>query len=223
MRKACFSGLVLLTLTAVPAGVSPAVIINGSTQGLYNAGLGTLLDTNNNNAPFPCANVGCGDLNLTFPTEPNLSTASGPLGNWLTTPNAPGGSWGGPQAIPATWAVNTETAIIYTIDAQGGITNTSLLLGVDNGIFVWLDGVYKFGARAGGGASLGEYQPLLGDLSAGTHYLQILREDHGAATGYLISLTGEIAQVRAVPEPASLMLLTIALIAMTSIRLRRPR
>ena len=162
---------------------------------------------------------GCGDTTLSFGSASNLGAASVALGAWLTTPAAPGGAWTGTQAIPQGWAVNDETAIIYTFDAQAGLQNVSLALGVDNGIFVWLDGNYLFGARAGGGSSLGEYMPALGNISAGIHYLQLLREDHGGATGYDIQLTADFVRP-SVPEPVSLWMLGLGVIGLIAARRR---
>ncbi len=146
----------LLAMAMAAGSAQAGVLVTNSSVGRYNAALGTSLDTNGSLDPFPCANVFCGDVTATFATAPNLSAAAGVLGNWLSDPANPGGSWSsGTQAIPLTWAINTETAIIYEIAAGAGLTNLFLSLGVDNGIFVWLDGTYLFGARAGGGSSLG--------------------------------------------------------------------
>lgn len=52
--------------------------------------------------------------------------------------------------------------------------------------------------------------------SAGSYALQILREDHGGATGYDI-----LADAVRVPEPASLSLLGMGLLSLGMIRRRR--
>ncbi len=209
--------LAAVALSSVSLAANATIILTNSSFGYYNSGLGTSLDTFGVNDPFPCANVACGDSPVSYPTAPNLSAASAALGSWLTSSAPVGGTWSAaPQAIPGTWTVNSETAIVYAINAGSGLTNVNLSLGVDNGIFVWLNGSYLFGARAGGGSSLGEYAFALSDLGAGTSYLQILREDHGGATGYDILLSAD--RVVSVPEPSVLALFGLGLLGLAFVK-----
>ncbi|WP_218653202.1 putative Ig domain-containing protein [Nostoc sp. TCL26-01] len=170
-------------------------LVNNSSQGYYNNKLGDLYPGNPNNpltANFPGPNNSTGDPTLSFPTAPNISSVNN-LGSWLSNPgNAiSNGSWSGLQSIPGTWTVNDETAIIYEIDGgNAGISDVKASFGVDNGIFVWVNGQYKLGATASGFSILGEYQLDLGDLAPGKNYIQVLREDHGGGTGYDVRITG---------------------------------
>lgn len=207
------------------AAAQAATLIDGSTQGLYNDGIGQALDGTNQfggSNMFPCANVQCGDPSLDIPasSEPDLSAASGPLGDWLTNPTAPGGSWSASaQAIPSNWAVNTETAIIYELDGgAAGLTSVSAAFGIDNGIFVWLNGTFLGGHLRAGGASLGEFTLDIGAVGAGMNYLQVLREDHGGGTGYAVSVTGDVA---AVPLPAAGFLLIGGLGGLVALKRRK--
>ena len=199
------------------AGAHAATIIDGGTTGLYNEGIGNVL--NGSSAAFP----GPGDPSLTFgPGDaPDLSLADAALGDWLTDPSNPGGSWSASEVgIPAGWTVESETAIIYAFDGgANGLGDLELSIGVDNGIFVWLNGTFIGGEMRPGGASAGEHVFDLGSVGAGTNYLQLLREDHGGGTGYSVSLTGEA--LAAVPLPAGLPLLLVGLGALTLVRKRR--
>lgn len=188
-----------------------ATLIDGSTQGLYNSGLGTVLDGSNplggGVAMFPIANVAGGDPTLDIPagTPPDLTPADSQLANWLTDPANPGGTWSaGKVAIPATWDVNTETAIIYELDGGiSGLSNVVASFGVDNGIFVWLNGTFLGGHLRPGGVLPGEFTLNIGSVGAGLNFLQILREDHGGSTGYNVAVTGDPAPTNVVPLPAA--------------------
>lgn len=200
MPKVLVGVLAMAVVTAAPVA-DAAPILTDASLGNYNANLGTTLD---DSAGFPCANVVCGDPTVNPAPAPDLSAAAAILGGWLDDPPSLNANWSAPQAIPSTWAVNTETAIVYafTLPVPSQLTGS---FGVDNGIYVWVNGIYTFGAMAAGGAFAGEYPNInLGVLPAGTHYLQILREDHGGGTGYAISVD---AQPQSIPEPAVLLLM----------------
>src|SRR5690606_39357247 len=58
------------------------------------------------------------------------------------------GTWSAPGAfIPTSWAVNAETAIVYDF-TLASLANLTIDVGVDNGIVLWLDGAFLFGATA---------------------------------------------------------------------------
>ncbi|ABG32745.1 VPLPA-CTERM sorting domain-containing protein [Roseobacter denitrificans] len=206
MKKLALAAALVL---ATAATSHAATIIDSATKGFYNAGIGSVL--NSTSIAFP--GVGDGDPTQSFgPGDaPDLSAAASALGDWLTTPATPGGTWSATeQAIPRNWKVNDETAVIYAFDGgANGIENLNLSIGVDNGIFVWLNGVFQGGAMAPGGARLGEFTLDLGTVQAGTNFLQLLREDHGGGTGYAIEVTGD--EISAVPLPAGLPLLLAGL------------
>jgi hypothetical protein len=172
-------------------------IVTNTTQGFYNDSLGDL------GAPagllpwFPAPGTFGGTQNQNFVSAPDLSGASVALGDWLTDPGNLNSNWTF-QSIPANWAVNTEVAIVYVFDAGAGMADLTADFGlIDNGIHIWVDGVWKFGARDPEGRAWNDI--ALGDVGAGSHYIQILLEDSGGATWYFNpSITAT-----AVPEPAA--------------------
>jgi hypothetical protein len=167
---------------------SAVVLVQTSDPGFYNNQIGTVLNGTNGGetGPFPVSN----DSNLDFGSEPDLSAAGAALGNWLTDPLHLNANWSFLSSIPNSWQVGTEVAVIYQFDTLEA-TNVVARFGVDNRIFVWLDGAYIGGARRGGGVSLGEHTFALGDLTAGTHFLQLLLEDHGTTNGYAVEITAD--------------------------------
>jgi len=191
-------------LSSFSVFATPMTLVDNNTIGFYNVSLGTVLDRTNpylGTFLFPGQNIMDGDPTINNAPEPTLTAAASILGQWLNNPPVLNLNWSSPQLIPSTWAVNTETAIIYEINAgPSGIKDIMANIAIDNGVFVWLDGIYQFGALAPGPDIEWEYSVSLSDLDPGTHYLQILREDHGGATGFSIQVTG-------IPEPATLLLL----------------
>jgi hypothetical protein len=105
-------------------------------------------------------------------------------------------------SVPNSWTPGTEVAVIYQFNTLGA-TNVVGSFGVDNGIFAWLDGTYLGGARAAGGVALGEHVFNVGNLAAGTHFLQLLLEDHGSANGYAVQITADTFIPGPPPGPSS--------------------
>ncbi|MDD2851901.1 MAG: PEP-CTERM sorting domain-containing protein [Desulfuromonadaceae bacterium] len=203
---ALLAGAMLIMATCV-AGAS--TIINNSTSGYYNSSIGTMLD--NTSLYFPGANISTGDPTYNnMSPAPDLSAASSVLGSWLSSPQSLNSYWStAPVAIPLSWRINTEDAIIYKFNAGStGLNNVSAQFGVDNGLYVWLDGTYLNGWMAPGGVGTYEYSQAIGSLSAGDHYLQVLREDHGGSDGFTILVQGETAPV---PEPGTIALLGLGM------------
>jgi len=205
--------LALLALTTAHAPLHAVVLVETSDAGFFNNSIGTVLNSTNGgeSGPFPLSN----DSNLEFPIAPDLSTADAALGNWLTDPLNLNDNWDFLQSIPNQWTVNTEVAIIYQFDTLQA-TNVVARFGVDNGIFAWLNGQYLGGARRAGGVSLGEHTFNVGDLDAGTHFLQLLLEDHGSTNGYAVEITADTfvpgpppGTGGSVPEPGTLALLAL--------------
>ena len=161
------------------------ILVNNTSQGFYNQAIGTAL--NGSSPLFPTS----GDPTIDPAPEPDVSPAAAILGDWLGSPNALNGNWTGPQNIPSGWTIGTETAIVYPFEATQGLTDFLIEVGVDNGAFVWLDGVYLGGKLSPGGVVLGELTLSVASVAPGLHFLQVLREDHGGNSGFSIRVTAE--------------------------------
>jgi hypothetical protein len=207
LAGAVFSSNAVLTVDlTLPAG-----LVDADSPGFYNDSLGTTLDGTAPQFPMPFGSGG-GDPEFYPAAEPNLAAGAVILGNWLTNPAALNSFWRSVTPIPATWELNTETAIIYAVDGGNhGVSNLRADLDVDNGIYVWVNGKYKFGARQPGLPSpVGQFEytnVFLGELAPGPNYIQILREDSGIATGYQFRLRGTVLATNQPPiitqSPAS--------------------
>ncbi len=208
--------LLTVSLFAIPMVSSAVVLVQTSDPGFYNDSLGTTLNLSNGTgaddatAYFPVSN----DSNVNFPDAPDLSAAGSILGNWLTDPLNLNSNWSAEAAIPNTWTPGDEVAIMYQFNTLSA-TNVIASFGVDNGIFAWLDGTYIGGARRGGSVYAGEHIFNLGDLTAGTHFLQLLLEDHGGSNGYAVNISADefiAGPPPSVPEPSTLVLLAFGLV-----------
>jgi hypothetical protein len=170
--------------------IGQETIIDNSTEGYYNSDLGTLLDGTDSDR-FPLANTFTGE-ELIFSTEPDLTAAAEVLGDWLATPvPALGDSWSDLQLIPTSWAVNTETAVVYEVDAGGGYSNLLATFLIDNGIHIWINDEFRYGARQPNPKWF--FDVPLGSLAPGLNYIQVLREDSGGSTSYNMQISGDPA------------------------------
>ena len=198
----------------VMTGASADVIIDNTTEGHYNAGLGDLHLIDGEGGFLPGPNISEGDPTIVLESDPELAFTDEFGSDWLNG-DFTGGTWStNPVSIPSTWAVNTETAIVYNFSLAGS-SDLFIDVDIDNGVIIWLNGGFLFGATAPGG-TLDEYLIDVPSLAAGDYSLQILRADHGGLTGFGINVTAT-----AVPEPATLALLGIGLLGVGFARKRK--
>lgn len=178
-----------------PAFSASTVILDDNTPAYYNESLGTIL--NDTSPAFPVS----GDPVLDFPEPPDLAPAQEQLGGWLENPPQLSSVFWTSELVqvPGQWLAGSESAIVYRFDIPaGGYSSALLHIGCDNGVFVWLDGRYLGGQLRPGIAVLGEVKFTLKSLPEGTHYLQVLREDHGGTADYTLKMT---TKAQPIPQP----------------------
>jgi hypothetical protein len=111
------------------------------------------------------------------------------LGPWLYREPPPNSkNWLKSRTGFYDWTPENEVALVYevTVDRETRLVGS---FGADNGLFVWVNGKYIFGAMAPGGSWADEYPNVdLGVIPAGTSYVQILLEDHGVAASFLMEV-----------------------------------
>ncbi len=209
----------LLIACLFPLPAAATIIIDNTSLGLYNSSLGDLASIDGPGGFFLGANVSEGDPTSSFTTDPGIAFSAAFGADWLGG-DYTGGSWSAnPVAIPGGWTVNSETAIVYDFTLALA-SDLHIDIGVDNGILVWLNGSFLYGATAAGGANINEYDIDVSGLGAGNHSLQIIRADHGGGTGYGISVDAKELPVK-VPEPGSLLLFALGLTLLGLNRLKK--
>ena len=232
---AIYSAVIAATM-AFAGSAQSATLIDRTTVGYYNKGIGQVLDGTNPYQGVHMFPKGDRVTKITVPAsaEPDLSAASAMLSNWLIDPTDLGGTWSDSMVkIPRKWAAKTETAIVYALDAGlGGIANTVAKISVDNGAYLWLNGTFVGGmSNTGVKNRKMNFIVDLGSLGAGMNYLQILREDHGGSSKYDINVSGDYRNpaqlaetnpaLAPVPLPASGLMLFAAAGGLAMVRRRK--
>ena len=170
--------LVALFVVVLVQAASSIELVDDTTPAYINVSLGDLGAPSGHMPWFPAPNTFGGQQDHRFDTEPDL-TITDALGDWLGTPPSLNANWSAPTVPGWFWLVNEEIALIYEIDTGSGGSLAGHFAHIDNGIHIWVDGVWMFGARDPEGRAWNNI--WLGNLSPGVHHVQILLEDSGGA------------------------------------------
>ncbi len=190
--------------------------------------LGPILDDASDSGVFMCLAEPCADT-PPIAREPDLTAAAETLGDWLNNPENLPDNWEDLVDVLADREDGSEVAVVYEFEiGHDNWTDVELRFSTGSGLLIWLDGEYVFGVSEDNGFvdDLNfEYNVLLPDLAGGTHFLQILFEDHTGADGFAFELRGtpignEQLAASAVPEPGTLALFLAGLIGIGAIRRR---
>lgn len=205
--RIAFTSLLVLSGSSAPA---LAVTLVDANSTLFYASPGDLGAPSGLLPWFPAPNTFGGTQDLVFSAAPDLSGA-GALGDWLSNPGSLNASWSGPAPFATAvgaWSINSELALVYVVDVAEATDLVASFALVDNGIHIWVNGVWKFGARDPEGRPWTDIP--LGTIAAGRSYVQILLEDSGGSIGY----SNPLIEGTPVPEPGAVALLGSALLAL---------
>jgi len=206
-RRLPYVALAAAAMLPAEFGAAQVVLADETDAAFVNNSIGTLLNGTsqvNNKQHFP---IQTDPTNSFGPTEgPDLFAAESVLGDWLDpeNPDFSTSGWIFEENPTSDWQVGTELAVAYRFEVESA-QNLVASVGVDNGVYVWLNGRFIGGELRPGFAVPGEHIFDLGDLDAGIHHVQFILEDHGVTNDFNLTITADAVIL---PEPSTCVLLT---------------